>query len=274
LLDSAGRAFSVLVGMPKNVEEWMQVNDEAQKAFEAARQPFAHETTLHRRGAYPAITVGISYGGGQKEVSNLLQPKNCAEIAEMLLKNRSIQRLAGFGDASFKLYAPRLYSHYGATLQAILSKDRTLRPNFKKSVFGAATFNLGPRVATYVHTDYQNLPAGWCAITAIGDFDPTKGGHLVLWDLGLIIEFPPGSLILIPSAILRHSNTTVSPQEHRYSFTQYSAGGLFRWVECGFISQKQFYKEGGVYTMSGEERWRRGIAMWSTRDELWGMSEN
>jgi hypothetical protein len=50
----------------------------------------------------------------------------------------------------------------------------------------------------------------------------------------LVIEFPPGSTILIPSSILSHSNTAVDDQEHRYSFTQYAAGGLFRWVDNGF----------------------------------------
>jgi hypothetical protein len=41
---------------------------------------------------------------------------------------------------------------------------------------------------------------------------------------------------LIPSAILRHSNVGIGPNERRYSFTQYSAAGLFRWVSNGFRS--------------------------------------
>ncbi|KAJ7624191.1 hypothetical protein B0H17DRAFT_1151319 [Mycena rosella] len=50
---------------------------------------------------------------------------------------------------------------------------------------------------------------GWCSITALGDFDPNKGGHLILWDLRLAIRFPPGSTILIPSALLHHSNVAI-----------------------------------------------------------------
>lgn len=38
-----------------------------------------------------------------------------------------------------------------------------------------------------------------CAITTLSDYDPKAGGHLVLWDLKLVIEFPPGSTILILS---------------------------------------------------------------------------
>ncbi len=153
-------------------------------------------------------------------------------------------------------------------MDQLLANDPTLEPNFRKNVFGAATFNLGPQVSTHVHTDHLNLPAGWCAVTAIGTFNPKEGGHLLLWDLKLLIEFPPGSLIFIPSAILRHSNTAVGPEERRYSFTQYSAGGLFRWVECGHQSRKDFEKAGGIFGVTGMERWLHGVSMWSTWDEF------
>jgi hypothetical protein len=78
-------------------------------------------------------------------------------------------------------------------------------------------------------------------VTALGSFDPKKGGHLILWDCHLVIEFPPGSTILLPSAILAHSNVVVSPNKTRYSFTQYTAGGLFRWVDRGFKKSADFY---------------------------------
>jgi len=62
--------------------------------------------------------------------------------------------------------------------------------------------------------DFGNLPYGWCAITSLGPFDPKRGGHLVLWDLQLVIEFPPGSTILIPSAVLQHSNIPIHQNTH------------------------------------------------------------
>ncbi|KAJ8473947.1 hypothetical protein ONZ51_g7542 [Trametes cubensis] len=218
----------------------------------------------HRRGRYAAITCGISYGGGQRRPGNLAQTAHNRNIINQLLRNTAIQRLAGFGDACLRLYAPRLYRYYSDTMDALCRDNCELRRNFRRGVFGAATFNLGPKVVTYVHTDHQNLPSGWCAVTPLGDFDYKKGGHLLLWDLKLIVEFPPGSLILLPSAVLRHSNATIAPHEHRFSFTQFSAGGLFRWVECGCRSQKAFSAEGNVLAMSGVERWLRGVEMWST----------
>jgi hypothetical protein len=106
--------------------------------------------------------------------------------------------------------------------------------NFVGSVFAACTFNLGPSAITIPHLDFGNLAWGWCAITALGDFDPNFGGHLILWDLKLVICFPPGAMILMLSAILRHSNVSIRPFKHRASFMQYCAGGLFHWIRNGF----------------------------------------
>ncbi|KAJ3004272.1 hypothetical protein NUW54_g4889 [Trametes sanguinea] len=111
-------------------------------------------------------------------------------------------------------------------------------------------------------------PICWCAITAFGTFDPQCSGHLVLWELRMVIEFPPGSTILISSAILTHSNTDLAPNERRYSLTQYTAGGLFRWVACGFQSARSAGKSTQDLSEGGQERWREGIQLMSHWSEL------
>jgi len=138
-------------------------------------------------------------------------------------------------------WMPSLHAYYVDTLKALHDHNPALKRIFPTSVFAATTYNFGPRTVCFKHVDFANLSFGMCAVTALGDFDPKKGGHLVLWDCGLVIEFPPGSTILIPSAAMAHSNTTISVDERRYSFTQYTAGGLFRWVENGFMRSEDFY---------------------------------
>ena len=130
------------------------------------------------------------------------------------------------------------------------------------------TINLGPQTVTRKHVDHFNIPFGWCAITALGNFDHTRGGHLVLWELKLIIEFPAGSTIFIPSAIINHSNLAIQPHEQRYSLTQYTAGGIARWVACGFKTLKSLAAGGGTLLMSGAERWQQGVGLLATWDEL------
>lgn len=168
-----------------------------------------------------------------------------------------------------QLFAPELHRFYGETLDMLCGKDPNLQRNFQNNVFACATCNLGPQSVAHVHTDHLNFGPGWCAITALGDYDPTKGGHLILWDLKIAIEFPPGSTIFIPSAILRHSNVPLAGKdETRYALIQYSAGSLFRWVECGHQTLKNFKASGCRFKQTARERWERGIGLFSKWSEL------
>jgi len=83
-----------------------------------------------------------------------------------------------------------------------------------------------------------------------------EGSHLVLWEAGLVIKFPPGSMILIPSAILMHLNIPIPKGSTHYSITQYTTRGLFRWVDHG---EKTQWMEGCV---------AMGLGLFSTKEEL------
>ena len=167
-----------------------------------------------------------------------------------------------------RLYAPRMHARYGHTLDALIQRDARVHRNFLNNNFAAMTINLGPRTVTYRHTDHLNVPWGWCAISAFGRYDYKLGGHLILWELGITIEFPPGATILIPSAVLTHSNVAIAEHERRYSLTQYTAGGLLRWIDCEHQSQRAFEASGGQLSQSAEERWKDGLAHWCTWEEL------
>lgn len=161
-----------------------------------------------------------------------------------------------------------MYLHYQEYMLRLRRAHPNLRWNWEPCVFAAATFNLGPQSIASVHTDDKNFAPGWCAILALGDYDYTKGGHIVLWELKIVVEFPPGTVVYIPSAILSHSNTTVAEGEKRMSFTLFTAGGLFRWVDCNFQTKKDFEARGGRHEKSGSDRWNEGIGMYVTWDTL------
>ena len=178
----------------------------------------------------------------------------------------------------FATWAPRLFTYYLDHVTSLFDWYGTqLRRNFA-TVFTCSTFNFGPSTVSFSHTDPANLPNGWCAVMSLGPFDPKQGGHLVLWDLKLVIEFPPGSTILLPSAVVRHSNVAIQKGEERYSFTQYTAGGLFRWVDHGFQKESEYWDSLSEDARIEEEevmrrRWTIGLGMFSTLDELKSMSE-
>jgi hypothetical protein len=108
-------------------------------------------------------------------------------------------------------------------------------------------------------------------VQALGNFDPEQGGHLVLWDLKLVVEFPAGALILLPSATIAHSNIPVQEGDERVSFTQYTAGGIFRFIDPGFRTQVELAAEDPVeYERVMEERegrWKKGLSLFSTLED-------
>jgi hypothetical protein len=121
--------------------------------------------------------------------------------------------------------------------------------------------------------DTVNLAQGWCSITPIGSFDWKWGGQLVLKELGLVIDFPPSSTILIPSALITHPNAPVKDHETWFSIVQYTAGGLFRWVDNGFMSDKAWDavaapKQTETHARDKVERLKRGMEMFTQIEEL------
>ncbi|KAJ7140227.1 hypothetical protein C8R43DRAFT_1089222 [Mycena crocata] len=165
---------------------------------------------------------------------------------------------------AFSLWAPKVYRYYKEHTDALHHHLPHLARNFQRSVFSCAAFNFGPDVWTFKHRDVMNLPFGWCAVQALGRFNARKGGHLVLWDFKLVIEFPAGATILLPSATVAHSNVPVQASDERASFTQYTPGGLIRYAELlerDPVAYERMWAD-------KETRWEMGIGLLSTIDEL------
>ena len=153
--------------------------------------------------------------------------------------------------------------------------DGSLRRPYdsKVGVFPCRSFNLGEQTVSFPHTDMENLAQSWCSVTSLGQFDPTLGGHLVLWDFGLFVEFPPASTILIPSALLLHSNTSIQHGESRFSIVQYAAGGLFRWVENGCMTDGNRLAHASPediikHQSEQGQRWAKAQSMFTQLNEL------
>ncbi|KAJ7306957.1 hypothetical protein DFH08DRAFT_918537 [Mycena albidolilacea] len=190
-----------------------------------------------------------------------------------MLEHECFQRIVGFANCLFRIFAPILFAFYQAQMALLAAWNSALKWPFVGSVFAACTFNFGPQAVTCSHLDFGNLAWGWCSITSLGWFNADRGGHLILWDLKLIIRFPPGATILIPSAIIRHSNIPVQPHEKRFSFVQYTAGGLFRWIHNGYMTDEDFLKKLTMESREAQDaeaetRWEEGVKMFSIIDDL------
>ena len=96
-----------------------------------------------------------------------------------------------------EVFAPDLCRFITETLEGIKNSNQSLSFPFENHPFATTMFNIGPTVCTKPHRDMMNLSWGWCAVTSMGSYDPKKGGHLMLWDLKLAVEFPPFSTIFL-----------------------------------------------------------------------------
>ncbi|TFK16345.1 hypothetical protein FA15DRAFT_607535 [Coprinopsis marcescibilis] len=266
------QVFAVCTEKPDD-PAFEEAHQAAYRAMDKARGGalFKEVELSHKRGEFPAVNVGVSFGHGPQQPHNLDVGKH-GDMLDSLLQNEGVVRLANFASASFRVWSPALYAQYHSKTESLYERMPHLKRNFKRSVFAAAAFNFGPRVCTYPHRDCMNLPYGWCAVQALGSSNPTKGRHLVLEQLKVAIEFPAGSLILIPSATLIHANTPVGPGETRLSFTQYTPGTLFRYVDNGFRVEHVFKQQDprGYAKMVEEKagRWEGGLKLWKTVDEI------
>ncbi|TEB33498.1 hypothetical protein FA13DRAFT_1626964 [Coprinellus micaceus] len=259
---------------------WRDAIAETERCLRAARgvaletgayglPPFEGE----RRGAFVAIPVGNSTGGGQQRPGPLFHHiKMRRIIGKSIVRNVAMRRVCGAQSATFAFFAPKMFSHYTKYVGALYDSQPELVANFDNSIFTAASFNCGPQTVSLDHFDHNNLSYGPCALTPLGTYDYKKGGHLILFDLKLVIEFPPGTIALIPSAAVRHGNTPIGPDEDRMSIAQYCAGGIFRWVAYGHKTgasldstkagrQKKQELNGGH-----DERWIEGLDLYSTVD--------
>ncbi|KAK0493024.1 hypothetical protein EDD18DRAFT_1079047, partial [Armillaria luteobubalina] len=272
LVDGNGVVFAVLAGRPDDptyVEACDSMFEAMMESKAAGIRPKSKQA--HRRGLHSTVNYGLSYGKGQPQPSMLNVDNNYIGFIQRLVNLPCVRRTATFASTAFSLWSPRLFRYYEERISALHLKLGTTPP-FRSSIFPCGAFNFGGNVWTYQHRDRMNCPFGWCAILALGRFNPSLGSHLILWELKMVIEFPHAATVFIPSATITHSNTVPAPGDERVSFTQFCAGGLFRWVDNGFRTEIQLYDEDYLayerVQVDKDARWEMGLGLYSTVDEL------
>ncbi|KAJ6568890.1 hypothetical protein B0H19DRAFT_938847 [Mycena capillaripes] len=243
ILDADGRIVVVLLGRPEG-DDWDAVIAEMASVLESVRTRgvqrgiFKTKQLQHRRGKYFSMGSGVTKGPGQKKPGNLAHSKEYRRLLQLIIRNHSIRRIAGFHSSGLARYLPKMYGDYATALKGIYENQPELEQLFSNSIFPAATWNLGPAVVTEEHADGLNRPNGFCGVASAGDYNHKIGGHTYLKQLKLVIEFPSGASMLMPSAAVEHGNTAIGKKEMRYSMTQYAAGELFRWAAYGYQGAK------------------------------------
>ncbi|TFK84222.1 hypothetical protein K466DRAFT_456696, partial [Polyporus arcularius HHB13444] len=165
--------------------------------------------------------------------------------------------------ALFKIVQPKLYSHFERILFKVLEQDHTLHPPFE-TVFAEVTFDwAGSTTHVFKGVATNHYAGGWCAILTLGRYDHKRRGQIVFWDLNVVVELPPRSVIFIPSGIVRYSILAVAPHEQRCTMTLHSGGGLFLWAGCGYRAFPAFSAAGQQFAHTGLDRWKDALSLFS-----------
>ncbi|KAI0027910.1 hypothetical protein K488DRAFT_60119 [Vararia minispora EC-137] len=269
----------VLVGNPAEDDKrppeqrWHALLQRLAKRVETeGREHAATFDRSHRRGVYSALSFGSSYGGGQTKPRALRLSATHRRIAERLKNSRDLQRMAGFQSEILASYFPLAYQHLRGAMRKLQAWDPSFTALFPNSVYAAGAMNFGPETCCDAHFDVGNYPGLPCAVTAFGDFDPDRGGHLVLHDLRVYFRFPPGATALLSSAGIRHGNARILSGEKRYSFTQFCPGGLMRWVAYGCRPAKGLsMHQRARMDDEAKESWKQQLGRFS---KVWDLDED
>ncbi|KAJ7034645.1 hypothetical protein C8F04DRAFT_955953, partial [Mycena alexandri] len=124
------------------------------------------------------------------------------------------------------------------------------------SIYSAATFELGgPHRRTVAQgVPHRFVPGALSILTALGKYNPLRGGHVILWELGFVVCFPPGASIILPTGVIHYSFVRVRPDETRYSLLQWAGSGIARYLRNGFNFDADFAKASREKYAAREER--------------------
>lgn len=108
IVDSDGRIIAVLVGQPRD-ERYKQSADAVFDLLTEERETavFDDHETQHRRGNFPVLNVGVTHGTGTQAPVYLNNQRH-AEMAERLLADTNVKRLAAFASGKPPSYQPRI----------------------------------------------------------------------------------------------------------------------------------------------------------------------
>ncbi|KAJ7029507.1 hypothetical protein C8F04DRAFT_1187720 [Mycena alexandri] len=142
-----------------------------------------------------------------------------------------VRRLIGYGNRLLELYCYAAFVGLETQKEQFLELQPDVLYPCPSSVFSAATLELGgPHLRA---TNSGHEPTTWSILVALGNFVPRLGGHIILWDLGFVVSFPPGSCILLPTGLIRYSFVKVREGKTRYSVVQFAGSGVTRWLQNG-----------------------------------------
>ncbi|KAE9384834.1 hypothetical protein BT96DRAFT_960843 [Gymnopus androsaceus JB14] len=211
------------------------------------------------------MPCGYSFGGGQQEPMNFAMSKHNAAILDKVLGDPYMQRFARFMDRGLQVFFPQIHRLLSNLHHHLSTNNPALKTIFPGVGFAACHLNLG-RARTKLHNDLKNIFFAVCGVGAFGPFNHKTGAHLIMWELGIVVEFPSGCGFLFPSATVSHANVPIGPDESRHSAAFFTSSGNLRYFHNGFMTDKEFRARASTGQLEAWNAYRKGL--WQTGTDM------
>lgn len=169
--------------------------------------------------------------------------------------------------ATLMTWFPEVARHLAAQhdlMKAMLPED-SKHPTWPDSPFATATLNLGPMTVTDPHRDGGNVLAGLCAVFLAGGHKAEDGALLVFKEIKMAFELGSGDLIVFPSALLTHWNTSLTSKSLRRSLVFWTGANAIRYYAMGGRLMKELDNDGLIQEKARAEKdWIDGLQRFCT----------
>ncbi|KAG6905214.1 hypothetical protein DXG01_004142 [Tephrocybe rancida] len=157
------------------------------------------------------------------------------QLMDELLEDVNISHVVSFQSMKLDWFAPKMWDKYKYTATRMYSTHWNIPNNFHGTVYPAVRFNVRPQTSTVQpYMDRQRERRGPPAVTPIGNYNYKLSGHIVFYELKLIIEVPPGTTLFVPTRLLSYGTTNIQEGEERMTITQCFGPGLAETVFARF----------------------------------------
>ncbi|KAK7019005.1 hypothetical protein R3P38DRAFT_3200302 [Favolaschia claudopus] len=239
---SQRRVCLVLGGRPTN-REWDR--DVVNPTLRDCRRVAEDYRSRHPEAGYPVLSGGVGeHFNRSPEPPAGPQPGRVLDCLALfaLLSTVAMCELLGFANGMLRLYCRIAYT----ALEHQKSSFTYMKPDAQypcpASIFSAVTVELG---GPHCRTDWRGevppyQPDSWAVLTAIGDYRYTQGGHVIFWEFGIVVQFPPGACILLPPGLVRYSFVEVPDHQSRHSILQWAGSGIERYLHNRDVTDSDF----------------------------------
>ncbi|KAJ7781729.1 hypothetical protein DFH07DRAFT_949424 [Mycena maculata] len=241
--DPDGHIAAIFVGLPAQCQDWERTTGHANTIMRIARSELDSGCLP---GDGDGIKSGIAYDTGLKHPRTISLAESHSlhnlVVLAALRYSPAIQDITLFQNAVLKQVAPCVWCDARRVIDVVVQNDYDLHlllklseePFYQPTALSELEYCFSMRDST-AQMEGDHL-AGLRALTSIGQY-PYHEGKMILWNHRVVVDFPPGSTMFFPAAVMPYLFTNVEKPGWQMLITQACSAGLHRYVANGFTDQ-------------------------------------